>query len=186
MEKKVLLLLGDFAEDYEVMVPYQILQYAGIEPHCVAPDRKPGETIKTAIHDFVGDATYIEREGHRFYINADFHQLQLQNYDGLFITGGRAPEYLRLQQRVLDIVQYFFQVQKPVAAICHGIQVLTAADVVRGRRLTCYPAVAPEVKQAGGTYIPVAPEEAYVDGMLVTSPAWPGVAALMAEFIPKL
>lgn len=184
--KKVLLLVGDYAEDYEVMIPYQVLQYAGIEAVCVAPDKRIGEYIKTAVHDFLGDATYRETEGHRFQINGDFNQLQLQEYDGLYITGGRAPEYLRLNQRVLDIVRYFFQVNKPVAAICHGIQILTAADVVKNRTLTCYPAVAPEVVMAGGFYKEVAPDEAVADRMLVTAPAWPGVAALMRTFVPLL
>lgn len=181
--KKVLLLLGDYAEDYEVMIPYQILQFAGYEPHCVAPDRMPNDTIRTAIHDFLGDATYRETEGHRFLINTDFNQIKLDEYAGLYITGGRAPEYLRLNQKVIDIVKYFFDLNKPVAAICHGIQILTAADVVRGKVLTCYPAVSPEVTQAGGTYLEVPPDKAVTDGKLATSPAWPGIANLMKEFV---
>lgn len=181
--KKVLLLLGDYAEDYEVMIPFQILRYAGIEADCVAPDRLPGDTIRTAIHDFLGDATYRETEGHRFLINADFNQVKLDEYDGLYITGGRAPEYLRLNKKVIDIVKYFFELDKPVAAICHGIQILTAADVVEKRILTCYPAVAPEVTMAKGVYVAVNSDEAIIDKNLVTSPAWPGIAELMKQFI---
>lgn len=184
--KKVLLLLGDYAEDYEVMIPYQILKYADIEADCVAPDRLPKDTIRTAIHDFLGDMTYRESEGHRFIINADFNQIKLQEYDGLYITGGRAPEYLRLNKKVLDIVKYFFELDKPVAAICHGIQILTAADVVKERVLTCYPAVAPEVAMAGGVYLPMDSDKAIRDGNLVTSPAWPGIAELMKQFIAIL
>lgn len=181
--KKVLLLVGDYAEDYEVMIPFQILKYAGIQADCVAPDRQPGEFIRTAVHDFLGDATYRESEGHRFFINADFNQIKLNEYDGLYITGGRAPEYLRLNKKVIDVVRYFFELDKPVAAICHGIQILTAADVVRERVLTCYPAVAPEVAMASGVYLPVENDKAVADGNLVTSPAWPGIAELMKTFI---
>ncbi|MBQ9437827.1 MAG: DJ-1/PfpI family protein [Lachnospiraceae bacterium] len=180
--KKVLLLGGDYAEDYEVMLPFQILQYAGYEPVCVAPERKSGEKIRTAIHDFLGDATYRETEGHQFLLNGDFDTLDPSEFAGLYLTGGRAPEYLRLNERVLEIVRYFFKTEKPVAAICHGIQILTAADVVRGRVMTCYPAVAPEVRSAGGIYIEMPADKSIIDRNLATSPAWPGVANLMQCF----
>ena len=180
--KKILLLVGDYAEDYEVMLPFQILQFAGYEPVCVAPERRSGDYIKTAIHDFLGDATYRETEGHRFLLNGDFDSVRTEDYAGLYLTGGRAPEYLRLNPRVLGIVREFFAAGKPVAAICHGIQILTAADVIRGRILTCYPAVSPEVTLAGGVYLEVPPDKAVVDGNLATSPAWPGVANLMKSF----
>lgn len=180
--KKILMLLGDYAEDYEVMVPFQILKFACFDVDCVAPGKNAGEKIKTAIHDFLGDATYKELEGHQFEINKDFDNLILSEYDGLYITGGRAPEYLRLDSRVLDLVRYFHNAGKPVAAICHGIQILTAADLVRGRKLTCYPAVVPEVTMAGGTYIEIPADQAITDGKLVTSPAWPGIYALMQQF----
>ncbi len=180
------MLLGDYAEDYEVMIPYQILRFACFEADCVAPDKKPGDTIRTAVHDFLGDATYRETEGHRFSINKDFDDIRLDDYDGLYITGGRAPEYLRLNPRVLEIVRDFFKKNKPVAAICHGIQILTAADVVRGRKLTCYAAVSPEVTMAGGVYVEMDPSKAMTDGNLVTSPAWPGIPALMQQFVVLL
>ncbi len=181
--KKILLIVGDYAEDYEVMIPYQILTFAGYAADCAAPDRKSGDTIRTAVHDFLGDATYRETEGHRFTLNADFSAIKPENYDGLYLTGGRAPEYLRLDNRVLDIVRYFFRANKPVAAICHGIQILTAADVVRGRSLTCYEAVAPEVTMAGGKYVALSPDKAMTEGNLATSPAWPGIADLMRHFV---
>lgn len=184
--KKVLMLLGDYAEDYEVMIPYQILKFACLQVDCVAPDKHSGEKIKTAIHDFLGDATYRETEGHQFELNRDFNNLRLEEYDGLYITGGRAPEYLRLDPRVIQLVTHFHNAGKPVAAICHGIQILTTADLVRGRRLTCYPAVAPEVQMAGGTYVEVPADEAVTDGKLVTSPAWPGIFALMQRFVGLL
>ena len=184
--KKILMLLGDYAEDYEVMIPYQILKFACIEVDCVAPDKQAGEKIKTAIHDFLGDATYRETEGHQFELNKDFATLNLSEYDGLYITGGRAPEYLRLDSRVINLVSYFVKACKPVAAICHGIQILTAADLVRGRNLTCYPAVAPEVTMAGGHYIELPADQAFTDGNLVTAPAWPGVYALMQQFVSLL
>lgn len=185
MAKKILMIVGDYAEDYEVMVPYQALLIAGFEVDAVSPGKKPGDTIQTAIHDFLGEQTYSEKPGHRFAINADFDAIQCADYDGLFLTGGRAPEYLRLNDRVLAITRWFMEHKQPLAAICHGIQILTAADVVRGRKLTAYDAIEPEVTAAGGTFIKKAPDEAYVDGNLVTAPAWPGNVAILKEFIAK-
>lgn len=184
--KTVLLLAGDFTEDYEVMVPYQAMEMAGIKVDAVCPEKKEGDTIKTAVHDFEGDQTYTEKPGHLFRLTASFDYLKLDSYDGLFITGGRAPEYLRTNRRVLDITRYFFELNKPVAAICHGIQILTAADVVRGRTLTAYAAVGPEVKQAGGLYLEVPPDRAVVDGNLVTAPAWPGNVEILRQFLELL
>ena len=151
--KKVLMIAGDFTEDYEVMVPYQALLMAGVAVDVVCPEKEKGDNIKTAIHDFEGDQTYTEKPGHKFTLNASFAYLRLEEYDGLFLTGGRAPEYLRLDGRVLDITRYFMELQKPVAAICHGVQILTAAGVVKGKTLTAYPAVKPEVEMAGGIYV---------------------------------
>ena len=181
---RVLMLAGDFAEDYEVMVPYQALGMLGVDVDVVCPCKACGDTIKTAVHDFLGDQTYAETPGHRFALTAIFAEAVTQpsRYDGLYLAGGRAPEYLRLNKDVLSLVRAAFALGLPVAAICHGIQVLTAADVVRGRKLTCYAAVAPEVRAAGGTYVEVAPTETVRDGMLVTSPAWPGHQTLLAEF----
>lgn len=184
--KTVLLLAGDFTEDYEVMVPFQALEAIGIKVDAVCPDKGEGELIKTAIHDFEGDQTYTEKPGHLFRLTASFNYLKLDSYDGLFITGGRAPEYLRLDQRVLDIVRYFMELSKPVAAICHGVQILTAAGVVKGRTLTAYPAVAPEIKMAGGVYIETAPDRVVTDSNLITSPAWPGNSALIRAFIKEM
>ena len=151
--KKVLMIAGDFTEDYEVMVPYQALLMAGVAVDVVCTEKEKGDNIKTAIHDFEGDQTYTEKPGHKFTLNASFAYLRLEEYDGLFLTGGRAPEYLRLDGRVLDITRYFMELQKPVAAICHGVQILTAAGVVKGKTLTAYPAVKPEVEMAGGIYV---------------------------------
>lgn len=184
--KKILFLTGDFAEDYETMVPFQMLEMVGHEVHAVCPGKKKGEKIKTAIHDFEGDQTYTEKPGHNFVLNYSFDKVNLADYSGLFIAGGRAPEYLRLDKRVLDITRHFFDSNKPVAAICHGAQILTAAGVVKGRKLTAYPAVGPEVRLAGGNYQNVGAHEALVDGNLVTSPAWPGNAAIVAEFLKLL
>lgn len=184
--KTVLLLAGDFTEDYEVMVPYQAMEMAGIRVHAACPGKREGDMIKTAIHDFEGDQTYTEKPGHLFRLTASFEYLKLNEYDGLFITGGRAPEYLRMDQKVLDITRYFFELNKPVAAICHGVQILTAADVVRGRTLTAYCAVKPEVEQAGGIFKDISPENAVVDKNLVTSPAWPGNIAILREFLKLL
>lgn len=184
--KKILMIAGDFTEDYEVMVPYQALLMAGLSVDVVCPGKEKGETIKTAIHDFLGDQTYTEKPGHKFTLNASFSYLSLEEYDGLFLTGGRAPEYLRLDKRVIDIVRYFMELQKPVAAICHGVQILTAADAVRGRTLTAYPAVRPEVEMAGGLFVEKEPWEAVTEGNLVTSPAWPGNPEILKGFLVLL
>jgi protease I len=184
--KKILFLTGDFTEDYETMVPFQMLQMVGHEVHAVCPGKKKGQSVKTAIHDFEGDQTYTEKPGHNFVLNFSFDDVQIENYDGLVIAGGRAPEYLRLNAKVLDMVRHFFDTNKPVAAICHGIQILTAAGVVKGRTLTAYPAVGPEASLAGGNYKDVGADEAVVEGNLVTSPAWPGNAAMISEFLKLL
>ena len=177
------MLAGDFTEDYETMVPFQALQAIGYEVDVVCPDKKAGDIIKTAIHDFEGEQTYTEKRGHNFALTADFDKINTADYNGLFITGGRSPEYLRLTPRVIEIVQEFFEANKPVAAICHGPQILTAANVLKGRKATAYPAVGPDITLAGGIYVPVDADKAVVDGNLVTAPAWPGDAAIVAEFV---
>lgn len=186
MSKKILMLVGDYVEDYEAMVPYQAMLSVGIDVDTLAPDRKKGETVPTAVHDFVGDQTYKETQGHRFPVTADFEQVKPEDYDGLYIAGGRAPEYTRLNKRVLEITKYFFEENKPVAAICHGIQILTAARVLQGRTLTAYVAIGPDIELAGGTWKNVPADQAVVDGNLVTSPAWPGHPAILKEFYKLL
>ena len=181
--KKVLFLTGDFTEDYETMVPFQMLEMVGYEVHAVCPDKVKGDKIKTAIHDFEGDQTYTEKPGHNFVLNYSFNDVVMSEYSGLVIAGGRAPEYLRLNQKVIEIVKYFFENNKPVAAICHGIQILTAANVVKGRKLTAYPAVGPEVTLAGGDFQSIPADGVYVDGNLVTSPAWPAPPGFIREFL---
>jgi protease I len=186
--KRILMLVGDFVEDYEAMVPYQMLVMVGHEVHTVCPGKRPGETVKTAVHDFVGDQTYRELEGHRFAVTADFETIRPEDYDALVVPGGRAPEYLRLDRRVLDVVRHFFRAGKPVAAICHGVQVLTAAGVLQGRRCVAYPAVGPECVLAGADFGEVneAYSNAVTDGNLVTAPAWPAHPAWMAAFLALL
>jgi protease I len=181
--KKVLFLTGDFTEDYETMVPFQMLEMVGYTVHAVCPDKKKGDTVKTAIHDFEGDQTYSEKPGHHFKLNYSFDEVKVSDYYGLVIAGGRAPEYLRLNGKIIEIVKHFFTSNKPVAAICHGIQILTAAGVVAGRKLTAYPAVGPEVTIAGGEYQAIPVDGAFVDGNLVTSPAWPAHPAFIREFL---
>lgn len=182
MAKKVLLLAGDYTEDYETMVPFQTLQVLGYQVDAVCPEKKAGDIIRTAIHDFEGDQTYSEKRGHNFNLTADFDAVNTSDYEGLFITGGRSPEYLRLNARVIEIVQEFFAANKPVAAICHGPQLLAAANVLKGKKATAYPAVGPDVTLAGGEYVAVDADQAVVDGNLVTSPAWPGDSAILIEF----
>ena len=183
MSKKVLLLCGDFTEDYETMVPFQSMSMLGYQVDAVCPDKKAGETVCTAVHDFLGEQTYSELRGHNFALTANFDEVKTEDYEGLFITGGRAPEYIRLNARVLEIVREFFAANKPVAAICHGPQVLATAGVLAGYKATAYPAVGPDVTLAGGTFVPAAVDEAVVDRNLVTAPAWPGDTAIVREFV---
>jgi protease I len=184
--KKILMLVGDFAEDYEVMVPFQALLMVGHAVHAACPGKKAGDKIRTAVHDFEGDQTYTEKPGHNFALNATFLEIDPAKYDALVLPGGRAPEYLRLTPRVLEIVKHFFDNRKPVAAICHAMQILAAAGVLRGRRATAYPAVGPEVTMSGGEYRQIPVDQAYVDGNLVTAPAWPAHPEWLAKFLKVL
>src|SRR5215467_291830 len=183
---KILMLVGDFVEDYEVMVPFQALQAVGHEVHAVCPDKTAGQFVRTAIHDFEGDQTYTEKRGHNFALNATFDEIDETSYDGLVIPGGRAPEYLRLNPRVLDIIRHFDKAGKPIAALCHGPQLLAAARVIQGKRVNAYPACAPEVELAGGTFVSLEVTEAITDGNLVTGPAWPAHPAWLAQFLQIL
>ncbi|MBX3680094.1 MAG: DJ-1/PfpI family protein [Rhodocyclaceae bacterium] len=186
MAKKILMICGDFCEDYETMVPFQTLLAVGHTVHAVCPGKKAGDTIATAIHDFEGDQTYTEKRGHNFTLNADFDDVVASSYDALVIPGGRGPEYLRLDARVIATVRHFFEAGKPVAAVCHGAQLLAAAKVLEGRSCTAYPACGPEVRLAGGTYVAMPVDQAMTDGNLVTSPAWPGHPAWLAQFLTLL
>jgi protease I len=184
--KNILFLVGDFAEDYEVMVPFQALTALGHFVHAVCPGKKAGQKIKTAIHDFEGDQTYTEKPGHNFILNADFAEARAEDYDALMIAGGRAPEYLRLDKRLIEIVRSFAKENKPIAAICHAAQILAAADVIRGRRVSGYAACAPEVRLAGGDYVETSPEGAIRDGNLVTGFAWSAHPQFLALFLEVL
>jgi protease I len=185
-KKKILMLAGDYVEDYEIIVPFHALQMVGHTIHAVCPGKKSGEFVPTSIHDFEGDQTYTEKRGHNFALNATFDQVKPEDYDALMIPGGRAPEYIRMNPRVLDIVRYFMKENKPVAAICHAPQVLAAAGVLKGRKCSSYPATSPDVTLAGGTYVDVGMAEAVVDGNLVTGPAWPALHSWLAKFLTVL
>ena len=186
--KKILMLVGDYVEDYEAMVPFQMLTMVGHQVDAVCPGKKKGETVKTAIHDFVGDQTYSEKPGHNFALTATFDEVDPKNYDALVIPGGRAPEYIRLNEKVISIVQYFAGNKKPIAAICHGPQVLVAADVLKGKLCTAYPALKPDVIRAGAKWgeLNDSLSNAHVDGNLVTAAAWPGHPEWMRKFLEVL
>jgi len=186
MGKKVLMLVGDFGEDYEVMVPFQALQAVGHVVHAACPGKKAGEKVRTAVHDFEGDQTYSEKRGHDFTLNASYAEVRPQDYDALVIPGGRAPEYLRLDRTVLATVRHFSEARKPIAAICHAAQLLAAAGVIQGRKVSAYPACAPEVRLAGGEYMDVPIDKAVVDGNLVTAPAWPAHPDWIGKFLGVL
>lgn len=186
MAKKILMLCGDYCEDYETMVPFQALQAVGHLVDAVCPGKKKGEYIATAIHDFEGEQTYSEKRGHNFVLNADFDALIASDYDALVIPGGRGPEYLRLNPNVIAIVQHFFVENKPVAAVCHGAQLLAAAKVLNGRLCSAYPACRHDVELAGGRYADIDVHAAVTDGNLVTAPAWPAHPEWLAQFLKLL
>ena len=186
MAKKILLLVGDYAEDYETMVPFQMLLMVGHKVDAMCPGKAKGDHVLTAIHDFEGAQTYSEKPGHRFTLNATFDAIKPEDYDAVVIPGGRAPEYLRMDPRVIKAVQHFAQANKPIAAVCHAAQLLAAADVIRGRRVSAYPACAAEVRLAGGDYADIAMDQAVTDGNLVSAPAWPAHPAWMRQFLAVL
>jgi protease I len=184
--KKILMIVGDYVEDYEVMVPFQALQMVGHTVHAVCPGKRSGEQVRTAVHDFDGAQTYSEKPGHNFTLNATFSAVSPSDYDALVVPGGRAPEYLRLNEQVLKMVQHFAKAGKPIASLCHGPQLLAAAGVLAGKSCNCYPAVSPDISGAGGTYVELAMDQAHVDGKLVTAPAWPAHPVWLAKFLQVL
>lgn len=188
MPKKILMLVGDYVEDYEVMVPFQMLQMVGLDTYAACPNKRSGEFVKTAIHDFEGDQTYSEKRGHNFMLNCTFEDIKPQDFDALVLPGGRAPEYIRLNDRVIEITKHFAQNKKPIAAICHGPQILVAADAVVGYELTAYPALKPDIIKAGGKWLD--PNQtfsnAYVDRNLVSAPAWPAHPEWISKFLEVL
>jgi protease I len=186
MPKKIMLLVGDYVEDYETMVPFQMLVMAGHKVDAMCPGKAAGDHVLTAVHDFEGAQTYSEKPGHRFALNATFETSNPADYDALVIPGGRAPEYLRLDPGVIKAVQHFAHANKPIAAVCHGAQVLAAADVIRGRKISAYPACAPEVRLAGAEYAQIPIDQAVTDGNFVTAPAWPAHPAWMRQFLAVL
>lgn len=188
MKKRILMIVGDYVEDYEVMVPFQMLLMVGHDVDAVCPGKAAGESVATAIHDFEGQQTYSEKRGHNFVLNASFAEVHETAYDALVVPGGRAPEYLRLNPRVLEIVRHFAQAGKPIAAICHGPQLLAAAGILAGKSCSCYPAVQPEVVANGGSYVAASEtyDNAHTDGMLVTAPAWPAHPAWVRAFLQVL
>jgi protease I len=184
--KKILILAGDYVEDYEVMVPFQALSMVGHTVHAVCPNKKAGETVRTAVHDFEGDQTYSEKPGHNFTLNASFSKIKAEDYDALVIPGGRAPEYIRLNDKVIKMVQQFSQADKAIASICHGAQLLVAAGILDGKTCSAYPTVEPEIARAGGKYVAVPMDKAHVDGKLVTAPGWPAHPDWLAKFLQLL
>ena len=188
MSARLLMLVGDYVEDYEAMVPYQILLTVGHRVDTASPGKSAGDYVVTAIHDFEGEQTYSEKPGHRFAINVAFDQLDWNDYDGLVLPGGRAPEFLRLNEQILDCVRHFDEQRKPIAAICHAAQLLIAAGVAKGRTCSAYPSLQPDIEMAGGTYVIASPQfdNAHTDGHLVTAPAWPAHPAWMQQFLTLL
>lgn len=187
-KKKILMLVGDYVEDYEVMVPFQMLLMCGHDVHAVCPGKKAGDVVVTAVHDFEGQQTYSEKRGHNFRVTSDFDAINVRAYDGLVIPGGRSPEYLRMVEKVREIVRYFHDAKLPIAAICHGAQLLAAAGVLKGHKISAYPACQAEVEMCGGTYVPTAEtfDNAHTHEHFVTAPAWPAHPNWMRQYLELL
>jgi deglycase len=177
--KKILMLVGEFSEEYEIFVFQQAMEAVGHTVHVVCPDKKSGEVIKTSLHDFEGDQTYTEKLGHFFQLNKSFKEVREADYDAVYVAGGRGPEYIRIYPRVIEIIRNFHATGKPIFSICHGAQVLAAAEVIDGRKVAALHYCEPEVRLARGIYVDVPPEGATRDGNLVTAKGWPGLAAFM-------
>ncbi|KAJ1948010.1 hypothetical protein FBU59_001789 [Linderina macrospora] len=185
---KVLLLSGDYVEDYELYAPLKALEMLGIDVHVVCPDKKAGDVIATALHTVEGFQTYSERPGHPFTLTHTFADINLDDYAGLVVPGGRFPEYQRYDQKVLDLVKHFFDKDLPVAAICHGLQILAAAGVLKGRECSAFPMCKLDVEAGGAKYIEFEAFSlnAHVEGNLVTAPAYPAIGVWLKEFIALL
>ena len=185
--KKILMLVGEFSEEYEIFVFEQAMHAVGHSVDVVCPDKKVGDAIKTSLHDFEGDQTYTEKPGHLYTLNKTFSQAKPEEYDAVYVAGGRGPEYIRIDTRVQDIVRHFHETGKPIFTICHGVQVLISVDgVVKGKRVAALQYCEPEVRLAGGTYVDVEPTGACVDGNLVSAKGWPGLAAFIRECLKVL
>jgi len=186
VKSRILMIVEDYVEDYEVMVPFQALQTVGHVVHVVCPGREEGETVVTAIHDFENEYTYTERRGHNFELNETFDDIDINDYNALILPGGRSSEYLRLCEEVLDMVQHFNDENKPIAAMCHGVQILISADILEGKRCTGYPALQTDISNAGGEWVDIDMDDALVDGNLVTAQAWNAHPEWLAKFLELL
>ncbi len=185
--KKILMLTGEFTEEYEIFVFQQAMEAVGHTVHVICPDKNAGDVIKTSLHDFEGDQTYTEKLGHNFVINKTFSEVRPEQYDAVYCAGGRGPEYIRTDERIQAIVRHFHETDKPIFTICHGVQILVAVDgVVRGKKVGALGACEPEVRLAGGTYIDLSPTEALVDGKMVSAKGWTALAAFMRECLNVL
>lgn len=188
--KNLLMIVGDFSEDYEVMVPFQALTMLGYTVHNVCPGKKAGDSVATCVHDFEGFQTYTEKRGHNFAINFNFDEVDVNNYLGLILPGGRAPEYLRMNEKVLKITKEFFNQNKPICAICHGPQILCSAGVLKDVESTAYPACRSEVESSGSKFVGDNQtfDNVVVDlkHKLVSTPAWPGQPGVLRKFVELL
>lgn len=185
--KKILMLCGEFTEEYEIFVYQQAMEAVGHTVHVVCPDKRAGDTIATSLHDFEGHQTYTEKPGHAVLINKTFAEIRGDDYHAVYCPGGRGPEYIRTDKRIQTLVRHFHETRKPIFTICHGVQILVAVDgVVRGKRVGALAACEPEVTLAGGIYVDLSPTEALVDGTMVSGKGWTALAAFIRECLNVL
>ena len=185
--KKILMLTGDFSEEYEIFVFEQAMHAVGHTVHVVCPDKKAGDVLKTSLHDFEGDQTYTEKPGHNYILNKTFSEVKPADYDAVYVAGGRGPEYIRIDKRVQEIVRHFHKADKPIFTICHGVQVLMAVtETIRGKEVAALQYCEPEVTAGRRQIHRRAADGAHVDGKLVSAKGWPGLAAFMRECLKVL
>ena len=186
--KKVLMLIGEYSEEYEIYVVEQALEALGHEVDIICPETKAGQMVRTSVHDFgPGVMTWTEHLGHNIEVNVDFDAVDTADYDAVYVAGGRGPEYIRTYPRIREIVREFHRDNKPIAAICHGLQVLVAVpEVIAGKRVAGLFTVEPEVALTDATYVKIGGKDALRDGNLVTAEGWTALAAFIREFIALL
>ncbi len=178
---RVLLIAGDATESLDTWYPYHRLREEDIEVQIAAPSKK---VLNSVVHDFEpGWDTYIEKPGYRIPADIAFRDVKPENYDGIILSGGRAPEYLRNDPDLKEIVRHFVEREKPIAALCHGSLILAALDAIRGRTIATYSALAPDMERAGAKFKDT---EVVAEGNLVTSRTWMDLPFFMREFLKVL
>jgi len=178
---QILIITGDGGESYEALYALHRFQEEGWQAVVAAPSHR---RLHLVMHDFEpGWDTYVERAGYGLESHVIFEDVRVEDFEAVLLLGGRAPEYLRNNSKLLDIVRDFDRRQKWIFAICHGVQILAAAGITRGKRVTCYHHVRLEAEQSGATFVD---EQAVCDGRVITAQTWQSHPAFYREIFAQL